>query len=362
MQTSDSYDFAGLTLLQMEELCQPEHLERTLCLLFYVNHWAKEREGLFFADRQGLYELKAALLQQVYAVGAIEAVAYIDGVQGFGKELSIDVAADLAAETAVERLEGLSDANPYLSDIDEKFNQMAYQFYIRMVGKEIPPPVNGEVIDREQVRQYIYQRLQEMEQQACASRQPLSCDELCALCVAPADLLSIQGRRYYYLDCWDSWDDLDRSDLRKLDPEGLSLIAFLYHSSVAHYIFHLPFRVAEAFLSAQQLHTLKNAPATSRELGEYYGRAITESEGLQYPIQAILQELGVNIAAICPRQLANKQEFAVAQTMGDAQWETSSLMTSRRWRVQTDQSSCQPGNRRLHSRQWSALAPTMFLR
>ncbi len=119
MQTSDSYDFAGLTSLQMEGLCQPEHLERTLCLLFYVNHWAKERERLFFADRQGLYEVKAALLQHLYAKGAIEAVAYIDGIQGFGKEIDIAIAADLAAEAVVERLEGLSDPDPYMSDIDE---------------------------------------------------------------------------------------------------------------------------------------------------------------------------------------------------------------------------------------------------
>src|SRR5579863_221620 len=159
MQTSDSYDFAGLTSFQMEELCQPERLERTLCLLFYVNHWAKERERLFFADRQGLYEVKAALLQHIYAAGAIEAVAYIDGVQAFGKEIDTAIAADLAAEAVVERLEGLSDPDPYMSDIDEHFNQMAYQFYIGMEGKEIPPPIDGEVIDKEQVRQYIYQRL-----------------------------------------------------------------------------------------------------------------------------------------------------------------------------------------------------------
>src|ERR1700686_4548904 len=147
MQTSDSYGFAGLTLLQMEELCQPEHLERTLCLLFYVNHWAKERERLFFADRQGLYEVKAALLQQVYAIGSIEAVAYIDGMQGFGKEIDTAIAADLAAEAVVERLEGLSDPDPYMSDIEEHFNQMAYQFYVRMVGEDVPPPTHGEVFD-----------------------------------------------------------------------------------------------------------------------------------------------------------------------------------------------------------------------
>lgn len=314
MQTTDSYDFAGLTSSQLDALCQPERLERTLCLLFYLNHWAKEREQLFFADRQGLYEVKAVLLHHLYVTGAIEAVAFIDGIQGFGKEIDIAIAADLAAEDVVERLEGLSDLDPYMADIDERFNQMAYQFYIRMVGQEVPPPTHGEVFDRVQVRQYIFQRLQELEQQARAARQPIPLDELEVLCIAPTDLLSVPDRRFYYLECWNSWNELDDSDLRKLDPEGLSLIAFLYSSPISHYIFHLPLRVAETFLSPQQLHSLQNTPATSRESGEYYGRSVTESESLQYPIQAILQELGVNIAAICPHQLASKQEYVMAQT------------------------------------------------
>ncbi len=313
MQTADSYDCGGLTLSQLEELCQPERLERTLRLLFYLNHWAKEREQLFFADRQGLYEVKAVLLHYLYVTGTIEAVAYIDGIQGFGKEIDIAIAADLAAEVVVERLEGLSDPDPYMSDIDERFNQMAYQFYIQMVGQEVPPPTHGEVFDRVQVRQYIFEQLQELEQQARSIRQPVPCDELAALCIAPTDLLSVPDRRYYYFECWNSWDELDDGDLRKLDPEGLSLIAFLYSSPISHYVFHLPLRVAETFLLPEQLHALQNTPATSRESGEYYGRAITGSEGTEYPIQAILQELGVNSAVICPHQLASKQEYVEAQ-------------------------------------------------
>ncbi len=86
-------------------------------------------------------------------------------------------------------------------------------------------------------------------------------------------------------------------------------------------MFHLPFRTAEAFLPAQQIHKLKNAPSTSREFGEYYGHPITELESLQRPIRAILWELGVDIEAICPRQLNNKQEYALAQILRDAQWD-----------------------------------------
>jgi hypothetical protein len=246
MQISTQRNSTGLTPPQLEQLCQPQQLERTLYLLFNMNHWAKAHEQLFFVDRQGLYTVKAALLRQAYAIGAIEATAYIDGTPGFGKDITLAIAADIAAEGVIERL--------------------------------------------------------------------------AALCVAPTDLLCIQDRRYYYLETWDSWDSLDASDLRKLDPEGLSLIAFQYNSPRAHYVFHLPFRTAEAFLPAQQTHKLKNAPSTSREFGEHYGRPITEIESLQRPIREILWELGVDIGAICPRQLNNKQEYVLAQILRDAQW------------------------------------------
>src|SRR5260370_16662060 len=107
----------GLTSAQMEQLCQAEQLERTLHLLFNMNHWAKARERLFFPDRQGLYQVKAAILRQAHAVGAIEASAYIDGTEGFGKDITLDIAADLVPELLTDRLPVLSHPNPYLSDI-----------------------------------------------------------------------------------------------------------------------------------------------------------------------------------------------------------------------------------------------------
>ena len=187
MQMSVVCNSAGLSQSQLEELCRPERLERTLHLLYYLNHWARARERLFFADRQGLYAVKAALLQQAYGLGVIEAVAYIDAKAGFGKDIS--------------------------------------------------------------------------------------------------------------------------------------RIAFEYGSSKAHYVFHLPIRLAEAFLPAQQVHRLKQTPAASRESGEYYGRPITEAESLQIPIREILWELGVDIATICPRELSNKQEYELAQILRESWWD-----------------------------------------
>ena len=187
MQVSVVCNSAGLSQSQLEQLCGPEQLERTLHLLFYLSHWAKARERLFFVDRQGLYVVKAAVLRQAYAVGTIEATAYIDGTAGFGKDVM--------------------------------------------------------------------------------------------------------------------------------------LIAFQYISPRSHYMFHLPFRLAETFLSVQHIHKLKNAPAASREFGEYYGRSITESESLRNPIREILWELGVDIGTICPRQLCNKQDYELGLIMRNSPWD-----------------------------------------
>src|SRR5258708_38994917 len=136
MQISTERNSTGLTPSQLEQLCQPQQLERTLYLLFNMNHWAKAREQLFFVDRQGLYAVKAALLRQTCAIGAIEATAYIDGTPGFGKDITLAIAADVAAEGVIERLAGLCDPDPYMSDIHEKFNSMACQFYADMTGKQ----------------------------------------------------------------------------------------------------------------------------------------------------------------------------------------------------------------------------------
>ena len=79
-----------------------------------------------------------------------------------------------------------------------------------MTGKEVTSPSDVGVLDAQQVREYIYARLQELEHRARATHQPIQCSELTALCVAPTDLLSIQDRRFYYLENWESWDDLQR--------------------------------------------------------------------------------------------------------------------------------------------------------
>jgi hypothetical protein len=164
-----------------------------------------------------------------------------------------------------------------------------------------------ERLEASQVHEYMLKCLQELEHEARVTSQPIPCEKLTALCIAPSDLLSIQDHRYYDLGNWDSWEHLDACDLRKLDPEGLSLLAFDYTSPTAHYVFHLPLRVAETFVPAEQIARLKMRPWTSRESGEYYGRSITAAESLEQPIAEILRDLGADIMAICPRQLRDKE-------------------------------------------------------
>ena len=88
----------------------------------------------------------------------------------------------------------------------------------------------------------------------------------------------------------------------------MSLIAFEYDSSTAHYVFHLPFRVAERFLPEQLVRELRTRPGDSREYGVYFGRPITEAESQEHPVEEILHELGVEIAAVCPHELKDKRE------------------------------------------------------
>jgi hypothetical protein len=326
MQISEENNIAVFSASQLEQLCRPEQLERTLFLLFHLNHWAKARKQLFFADRQGLYEVKKKLLQHLYTHGIVEAVAYIDGIDGFGNDLYSEEAALFAAFNVIERLEAILDLDPDFSDIDEHYNSIVCQFYTRLTGKRVTTPTDIELPDVQVVQEYIEAQLRDLEQTARTTREPVPCAALTALCVAPGDLLPFGGRHFPFLDDWDAWEILDESDLRKLDPEGLSLIALRYTSATASYVFHLPFRHVEAFLAAEKLEALRSAPTASREFGEYYGRAIAEPESLQFPIKEILRELGVDIATICPRQLADKQEYILAKAMNyverdDDEWD-----------------------------------------
>jgi len=302
----------GLATLQLEQLCQADQIEETMRLLFRLNHWAKARERLFFADRQGLYLIKSALLRHLYACGSLEARAYINGKEGFGADLSFEIAADIATEGFLWRLEEIA-TDP--EEREDGYTRLVLQLYTRITGKTNILLDDVEKLEAEQVQNYILACLRHLEREALTSGQPIPHKKLTELCVAPSDLLLIRDRRYHDLGDWCSWEDLDASDLRKLDPEGLSLIAFDYISPYSYYTFHLPLRLAEEFVPGQLIAQLKCAPWSSRECGEYYGRPITEEESLQHPIETILGQLGVNVSSIFPHLLSSKEDFFFARAM-----------------------------------------------
>ncbi len=295
----------GLLPSRLAWLCQPAHIEHTLLLVYYLNHWAKARELLLYADRQGLYQVKAVILQQAHAVGVIQSVIYIDGSQAFACDYDITMAAIIAAEVFCERLADVLARKQSTVDVDDALDQSARQLFLRITGREALVPSDVAELDEKHVSLCISEYLLELVERARSTRQPIEPAEIAALFIEPADLLDIPGRRN---GMWVNWEDLDEGDLRKLDPEGLSLVAFLYHSPTAHYVFHLPLRVAETFLPTELVQELKKHPGHSREYGLYYGRPITEMESQQYAIKDILDELLVDISTICPHGLINKEQ------------------------------------------------------
>ncbi|MBA2286069.1 MAG: winged helix-turn-helix domain-containing protein [Ktedonobacteraceae bacterium] len=296
----------GISLSRLAWLCQPERIERTLHLLFYINHWAKAREQLLYADRQGLYRVKAALIQQAFTAGLLSPVAYIDGSADFARDYAFDFTTDMAAEVFLSRLAMLFEDNTYRPADGDELDATALSLFARIVGREATTRVDIETLDEERVKRFLHEQLATLVEQARSTRQPIPGSELAALCIEPIDLINIYWSRSHPAP---RWNELDEGEAVQIDPEGLSLISFEYASATAHYIFHLPFRVAERFLPEQHMHTLKNLPENSRECGVFFGRTITEEESQQHPIEDILRELGVDVAAVCAYKLTDKKAY-----------------------------------------------------
>src|SRR5205823_5398059 len=160
--------------------------------LFYLNHWAKAREHLLYDDRQGLYKVKAVMLQQAYKVGAISPVAYIDGSEPFARDYSFDVAIDIAAEVFTDRLAMLFDGKDILTD---KFDLDARKLFARIMGYEAKTRADSEALDGERAKTFIRESLQALVDQARSTRQSIPSEELAALFIQPADLFEVHLSR-----------------------------------------------------------------------------------------------------------------------------------------------------------------------
>ncbi|GER87813.1 hypothetical protein KDW_19750 [Dictyobacter vulcani] len=284
----------GILPARLTWLCRTENIENTLSLLSHFNHWAKARDLLYYEDRQGLYAIKTLFLSEAYQNGTIQLTGYIDGSPAFPFHLMVDYATTMATETILETLNDIED---------NQQAEPAKKLFQRITGQPYKPQENQEILDRTQAEELIQRELETLIQHALESRQPIPYQQLEELLVYPMDLLNTTSRYLY------SWDTLREGDLRKLDPEGLSLLSFHYESETANYTFHLPYRTAEAFLPAKHIQQIRGqASVERREYGTFYGRTITEEESISHPIEEILYALGIYSGQNFPRHLERKKE------------------------------------------------------
>ncbi|GLV58136.1 hypothetical protein KDH_49700 [Dictyobacter sp. S3.2.2.5] len=302
-QTSDCADILSGRLAW---LCLPGQIEGALLQISHLNHWAKAADRLYYDDRQGLYGVKARFLKQAYHNGTVQPAGYVDGSAAFPKNFAIESAAAVAADFLLETLEDENRGHG-----GNKYSNAAMQLFQRITGQPFVTQGKEQVkaLKQEQAEAAIQGYLHNLIEQARQTHQPIEPQRLQELLVFPGEILDIAVTRYRYIS---TWDDLDKSELRKLDPEGLSLISFGYESASSRYIFHLPFRTAQEFLPEDEITRLRGHVSSERkEYGSAYGRTITAEESNSHPIEEILQTLGVNISKVCPHKLERKQERAI---------------------------------------------------
>jgi hypothetical protein len=290
---------AGMLPERIAQLCFAEHIEDTLRTLFHLNHWAKARDRLLYVDRQGLYRVKARLLQEAFRADRVLAVTYVAGPADF------DPFGEIWLELPLEYLqEAAADAQ---SGRDDPLFEKATRLYRDATGRAIG---EGE-LDMDTVERFIRGRLDELRREAIATRRPIPVSELEALLFTPDTVPSMahtQNGDYRWSRWTPDWSDLNESDLASLDPEWYSLVAFSYTSASARFSFYLLYRVSKRFVPEESLWQLK-AGGEQREAGEFFGREITEEESLAHPVVELLERLGVEVSLVCPERLVDKEAY-----------------------------------------------------
>ena len=317
---------AAITPARLEWLCQPEQIEHTLCLLWKLHAWQRASDRLLYADRQGLADVQACVLEQATRAGRLHPVTYVDGRQRFPGELLLQTAAEDAARALLIHLHSLGDPDVWPPSLPK--GDRLYQRYIRPLFRRITGHTYqraaqaATALEVGQIQRYIQDRLDQLIERARATGQPLCTLRMAALCLAPIDLLPIRENRAYFLDSYESWDELDESDQRKLDPEGYSQVAFAYQSASAAFVFPVSLRRAETFVSAERIRELQKWPGRRQEQGIIEGVPLHDEDSLAHPPKDMLQELDVEIARVCPHELGDKASYLARPTMRDLLWPT----------------------------------------
>jgi hypothetical protein len=207
----------GISPSRLEWLCQSAQIERTMYLLFSLNHWAKAREQLLYADRQGLYKVKAAVVQHAVAAELIRPIAYIDGSAAFAGDYSFDLAADMATEVFLDRLAMLFEEEEHLPADADEIDSTALGLFARITGHELTSSADIEMLDVERIKAFLLEHLEELVAEARSTRQPIPGSGLAALCIEPVDLLDIHWSRNRPSP---RWEELDENEVIQIDPEG----------------------------------------------------------------------------------------------------------------------------------------------
>jgi hypothetical protein len=307
-------------------LCQPEQIEQTLLLLFSLNSWKKASQRLFYLDRQGLQAVQNLILEQAIHMGTVQMIGYYQAATQFPEALLLDTAARNAARGVLIIIRDLCDPDiwpPFPPAGTAIYQRFIRPLYRNISGQDCPRVAEAlGLLSHDILYTWIEERLRHLIIQAVETRQPIDPARLAELCIAPLDLLHIGDSRLPFLDSYEAWDELDATDLRPLDPEGFNAIVCRYSGLGTDYTFHLPFPRVRNFVTEERLVELRGQPLIRQEQAMRDYHLLEENSGLVRPVREILQDLGVDIASVCPHMLREKESNSIAPALHDILWPT----------------------------------------
>ncbi len=292
----------GILPTRLAWLCTPEHIEETLKYVFFLSNWAHASDDLYYDDRQGLYTIKNTLLQQACLTGALQPVSYIDRSDDFTKRFNRELAICYAAEIFLDYITLLVESRQMEITDDDDNNRLARELFHHITGHDAHTIEDIDTLVLAGVEEAIRDQLDTIITIANDMHQPIKVSDLERIFIQPSDLLNLSWSDN------DNWNDLNKGHLRKLDPEGYSLITFHYKSMTADYLFYLPYRFAENFLSQDLRKQYPHATEKGREHACYHNRLLTVEESREYTPQEILRILALDQTSLFPHKLARKKD------------------------------------------------------
>ncbi len=117
--------------------------------------------------------MKAAVVRQAFTSGLVSPVAYVDGSAGFVRELSLDLAADIATEVFIERLAMLIEDDECLPDDEDETDSVVLRLFARIIGRQPASRADIEALDVEGTKAFLQEQLAALVAHARSSRRPI---------------------------------------------------------------------------------------------------------------------------------------------------------------------------------------------